>query len=107
MVAVGTIEYLPEEWNRKKYVYIFFSCIPIKTNPISRFNIIFFSFQVQVIPWALNDSNYVVNSQKLDPSKTVFVGALHGMINAQFLFKVFNEMFGGVIYAGKNFIKFN
>lgn len=58
------------------------------------------SKEVQVIPWALNDSNYVVNSQKLDPSKTVFVGALHGMINAQFLFKVFNEMFGGVIYAG-------
>jgi hypothetical protein len=39
--------------------------------------------QVQVIPWVLVDSNYVCGRyQKLDPSKTVFVGGLHGMLNA-------------------------
>ena len=39
--------------------------------------------QVQVIPWVLSDSNFMRSaSQKLDPSKTVFVGGLHGMINA-------------------------
>ena len=33
----------------------------------------------QVIPWLLSDSNFVrCTSQRLDPSKTVFVGALHG-----------------------------
>ena len=35
--------------------------------------------QVQVIPWLLSDSNFVrCSSQRLDPNKTVFVGALHG-----------------------------
>ena len=39
--------------------------------------------KVQVIPWVLSDSNFMRSaSQKLDPSKTVFVGGLHGMINA-------------------------
>ena len=36
-----------------------------------------------MIPWVLVDSNYVCGRyQKLDPSKTVFVGGLHGMLNA-------------------------
>ncbi len=57
--------------------------------------------QVQVIPWALNDSNFVKSSsQKLDPKKTVFVGALHGMITATALAKIMNDLFGNVIYAG-------
>ena len=35
--------------------------------------------EVQVIPWLLGDSNFVLcSSQRLDPEKTVFVGALHG-----------------------------
>ncbi|XP_060524782.1 cytoplasmic polyadenylation element-binding protein 1 isoform X2 [Cylas formicarius] len=56
---------------------------------------------VQVIPWCLNEANYTKSaSQKLDPSKTVFVGALHGMINAQGLAKVMNDLFDGVVYAG-------
>ena len=36
-----------------------------------------------MIPWVLSDSNFARNvTQKLDSSKTVFVGGLHGMINA-------------------------
>ena len=38
----------------------------------------------QVIPWLLSDSNFVrCPSQRLDPSKTVFVGALHGVFGAK------------------------
>nr|XP_050844646.1 cytoplasmic polyadenylation element-binding protein 1 isoform X1 [Vespula vulgaris] len=56
---------------------------------------------VQVIPWSLNDSNYVkLPSQKLDPHKTVFVGALHGMLTAEGLAKIMNDLFHGVIYTG-------
>ncbi|XP_056134106.1 cytoplasmic polyadenylation element-binding protein 1 isoform X2 [Lampris incognitus] len=56
---------------------------------------------VQVIPWVISDSNYVrCPSQRLDPSKTVFVGALHGMLNAEALANVMNDLFGGVMYAG-------
>ncbi|XP_078448791.1 cytoplasmic polyadenylation element-binding protein 1-like isoform X2 [Lampetra planeri] len=57
--------------------------------------------EVQVIPWVLSDSNYVRSqSQRLDPSKTVFVGALHGMLNAEGLTTIMNDLFGGVVYAG-------
>lgn len=59
------------------------------------------SKEVQVIPWVIGDSNYVkCPSQRLDPSKTVFVGALHGMLNAEGLAHIMNDLFGGVIYAG-------
>lgn len=55
-----------------------------------------------MIPWSINDSNYSVKTfQKLDPLKTVFVGALHGMMNAEGLFQVMDDLFGGVLYAGK------
>ncbi|XP_072379912.1 cytoplasmic polyadenylation element-binding protein 1 [Diabrotica undecimpunctata] len=57
--------------------------------------------EVQVIPWIINDSNHTKStSQKLDPSKTVFVGALHGMLNAEGLAKIMNDLFDGVVYAG-------
>ncbi|XP_072020135.1 uncharacterized protein [Amphiura filiformis] len=57
--------------------------------------------EVQVIPWVLSDSNYVRSpSQRLDPDKTVFVGALHGMLNAEGLAHIMNDLFGGVVYAG-------
>nr|XP_012142086.1 PREDICTED: cytoplasmic polyadenylation element-binding protein 1 isoform X3 [Megachile rotundata] len=57
--------------------------------------------EVQVIPWILEDSNYVKSSsQKLDPHKTVFVGALHGMLTASGLAKIMDDLFRGVIYAG-------
>ncbi|GIY12874.1 cytoplasmic polyadenylation element-binding protein 1-B [Caerostris extrusa] len=59
------------------------------------------SKEVQVIPWVISDSNFVhCPSQRLDPSKTVFVGALHGMLNAEGLALVMNDLFGGVVYAG-------
>lgn len=57
--------------------------------------------QVQVIPWIISDSNCVRNSsQRLDPKKTVFVGALHGMITAEILANILNDLFGNVVYAG-------
>jgi len=59
------------------------------------------SKEVQVIPWAIADSNFVrCPTVRLDPLKTVFVGALHGMMNAEGLAIVFNDLFGGVVYAG-------
>lgn len=83
--------------------------IYIKYNNSNTFNLLTLKFiitnvfipQVQVIPWYLTDSNYTKSaSQKLDPSKTVFVGALHGMLNAQGLAKIMNDLFDGVVYAG-------
>ncbi|KAK7602723.1 hypothetical protein V9T40_006697 [Parthenolecanium corni] len=57
--------------------------------------------EVQVIPWSVKDSNYSVKTfQKLDPLKTIFVGALHGMMNAEGLFRVMNDFYGGVLYTG-------
>ena len=39
--------------------------------------------EVQVIPWALSDSNSIrCPSPRLDPQRTVFVGGLHGLFNA-------------------------
>ncbi|XP_015990884.1 cytoplasmic polyadenylation element-binding protein 1 isoform X1 [Rousettus aegyptiacus] len=56
---------------------------------------------VQVIPWVLADSNFVRSPfQRFDPSRTVFVGALHGMLNAEALAAILNDLFGGVAYAG-------
>ena len=52
--------------------------------------------QVQIIPWMLGDSNYLPRPmQWLDPRKTVFVGALHGMLNAEGLATIFGDLFGG------------
>lgn len=57
--------------------------------------------QVQVIPWVLADSNHVFQpSQRLESNKTVFVGALHGMITAEALGNIMCDLFGNVIYAG-------
>ncbi|XP_071443935.1 cytoplasmic polyadenylation element-binding protein 1-B isoform X2 [Hetaerina americana] len=59
------------------------------------------SKQVQVIPWIVSDSNYLMlKSIKLDPQKTVFVGALHGMLNAEGLANIMNDLFDGVVHAG-------
>ena len=39
--------------------------------------------EVQIIPWALSDSNSIrCPSPRLDPNRTVFVGGLHGLLNA-------------------------
>lgn len=57
--------------------------------------------QVQVIPWVLSDSNFVRQpSQRLDSNKTVFVGALHGMMTAEALANIMNDLFANVVYAG-------
>ncbi len=37
---------------------------------------------------------------KIDSKSTIFVGALHGMLNAHGLAKVMSEVFGEVIHAG-------
>ena len=45
---------------------------------------------MQIIPWVISDSNYVkCAAPRLDPQKTVFVGALHGMMTAQGLAMIF------------------
>ena len=42
----------------------------------------------------LSDSNFVRQpSQRLDAHKTVFVGALHGMISAETLSVIMNDLF--------------
>jgi cytoplasmic polyadenylation element-binding protein len=49
----------------------------------------------------INEGNYVKSpTVRLDPQKTVFVGALHGMLNAEGLAKIMNDLFDNVIYAG-------
>merc|ERR1719186_2214721 len=59
------------------------------------------SKEVQIIPWVITDSNFVrCPSPRLESQMTVFVGALHGMINAEGLAIIFNDLFDGVIYAG-------
>lgn len=59
------------------------------------------SKEVQVIPWVLADSNYLRNqSGRPDLHRTVFVGALHGMLTAEGLAKIMNDLFGGVAYVG-------
>ncbi|EDV21354.1 uncharacterized protein TRIADDRAFT_30543 [Trichoplax adhaerens] len=59
------------------------------------------SKEVQVIPWALNDSNALrIASSRLDIDKTIFVGGLHGMLNADGLMHIMDDLFGGVVYAG-------
>nr|XP_055048450.1 cytoplasmic polyadenylation element-binding protein 1a isoform X1 [Misgurnus anguillicaudatus] len=59
------------------------------------------SKDVQVIPWVISDSNFICcPSQRLCRNKTVFVGALHGMLNAEALAHIMDELFEGVVYAG-------
>ncbi|XP_051975247.1 cytoplasmic polyadenylation element-binding protein 1-like isoform X2 [Xyrauchen texanus] len=54
-----------------------------------------------VIPWVISDSNFIrCPTQRLCHNKTVFVGALHGMLNAEALAYIMDELFGGVVYAG-------
>jgi cytoplasmic polyadenylation element-binding protein len=57
--------------------------------------------EVQAIPWILADSNYIRNQAgRPDMHRTVFVGALHGMLTAEGLARVMNDLFGGVAYVG-------
>lgn len=95
----GITKLYPSVQSQKMYVIcIFFSNIYILLK-LNSYNYI--QFQVQVIPWILENSNYVKSSsQRLDAHKTVFVGALHGMLTAAGLAKVMDDLFHGVIYAG-------
>ncbi|KAF8356901.1 cpb-3, partial [Pristionchus pacificus] len=57
--------------------------------------------QVQIIPWVVSDASYVEDpGDRLDAKKTVFVGALHGMITAHVLFSIMNELYGKVVFVG-------
>ncbi|EFO20716.1 cytoplasmic polyadenylation element binding protein 3 [Loa loa] len=57
--------------------------------------------QVQVIPWVITDASYILNPNiPLEPKKTVFVGALHGMITAQVLFSIMRDVYGDVLFVG-------
>ena len=57
--------------------------------------------EVQVIPFDIGDRFFMkpTFSGQMDNSRTVFVGALHGMLSADGLAKVMDDLFGGVIYA--------
>ncbi|KAF7701792.1 cytoplasmic polyadenylation element-binding protein 1a [Silurus meridionalis] len=56
---------------------------------------------VQVIPWVITDSSFVCSpSLQFFPRRTVFVGALHGMLTAEALAHIMKELFGEVVYAG-------
>ncbi|VDM67144.1 unnamed protein product [Strongylus vulgaris] len=77
------------------YVYMVF-----ETERSTLFSI-FWTFQVQVIPWVVSDSCYNDDPNcHLDPKKTVFVGALHGMLTAHVLFSIMNELYGNVVFVG-------
>jgi len=58
--------------------------------------------EVQVIPFDIGDRFYMKGSfsGQMEHSRTVFVGALHGMLTADGLAKVMDDLFGGVIFAG-------
>uniref|UniRef100_A0A8R1I8I1 Cytoplasmic polyadenylation element-binding protein 3 n=1 Tax=Caenorhabditis japonica TaxID=281687 RepID=A0A8R1I8I1_CAEJA len=56
--------------------------------------------QVQIIPWVTSDSLYCHEESILEvgiePKRTVFVGALHGMMTAQVLHSIMEDCFGCV-----------
>jgi cytoplasmic polyadenylation element-binding protein len=65
---------------------------------------------VQVIPWVISDSDFSkvpALPAKIDLKKTIYVGALHGMLNAEGLAKIMGDLFGGVIHAGKRSLTFS
>nr|AAT72416.1 CPB-3 [Caenorhabditis brenneri]AAT72445.1 CPB-3 [Caenorhabditis brenneri] len=56
--------------------------------------------QVQIIPWVTSDSMFCEDETLLEtgiePKRTVFVGALHGMMTAQVLHSIMEDCFGTV-----------
>lgn len=56
--------------------------------------------QVQIIPWVTSDSMFCEDETLLEtgiePKRTVFVGALHGMMTAQVLHSIMEDCFGKV-----------
>ena len=64
--------------------------------------------EVQVIPWAIEDSNYVkCHFQPIDSQKTVFVGALHGMLNAEGIDGRKLTLRGEVVIFRRDFVALN
>lgn len=56
--------------------------------------------EVQVIPWCISDSQFTKQgSHRLDAKRTVFIGALHGMITAEALANIMNDLFGNVAFT--------
>lgn len=60
------------------------------------------SKEVQVIPFDIGDRFFMKSSfsGQMEHSRTVFVGGLHGMLAADGLAKVMDDLFGGVIFVG-------
>lgn len=57
--------------------------------------------QVQIRPWNLNDSDFVMDgSHPLDPRKTIFVGGVPRPLRALELAMIMDRLYGGVCYAG-------
>jgi cytoplasmic polyadenylation element-binding protein len=64
-----------------------------------------------VIPWVVSDASFVPVGPPAplatrDTRRTVFVGALHGMITAQVLFGIMEELFGEVVAVAIDTDKF-
>lgn len=95
----GNISSKSQENIKKLTRYGLCGIFPVKL--IQLITQLLFHFQIEVIPWVIADSNYLKSSsQKLDPAKTVFVGALHGQLTAKGLAQIMDDIFKGVIYAG-------
>lgn len=63
--------------------------------------------RVQVIPWNIADSLYTApHHVKLDQHRTVFLGALHGMMNAHTVANALSIVFGSVEYVSLDMDKF-
>lgn len=55
--------------------------------------------RVQVIPWCINDSSYTNQMNSSAEKHVVFVGALHGIMTAEFLGRVMSDLFGNIEFV--------
>uniref|UniRef100_A0A158R4Q2 RRM domain-containing protein n=1 Tax=Syphacia muris TaxID=451379 RepID=A0A158R4Q2_9BILA len=56
--------------------------------------------RVQIIPWVVSDSMYITDAAtRTQCNKTVFVGALHGMLTAEMLYSIMDEVYGSVVFV--------
>lgn len=55
---------------------------------------------VEVIPWDMQDNHFgYALSEQIYPDFAVFIGAVHGLITAEGLFIIMDDLFGGVVYV--------
>ncbi|PAA80187.1 hypothetical protein BOX15_Mlig009704g2 [Macrostomum lignano] len=54
---------------------------------------------VQIIPWCINDSHYTHQMNSGGEKHVVFVGALHGIMTAEFLGRVMSDLFGNIEFV--------